>query len=442
MGNELISQEELDIFASLYNDLEAKVNSDNFDNLSLQELEDLYDEAKGIQKQYRNLELTVKKDGNSIYGSMASIYFSLVDFKCAADITNTGKHFTVLVDHKINGFLQSWNNQQNLDIIREFYPEVYSLRNFTEYKPDTVNDVCIYGDTDSRYVDLPMIYNLLLLESGEPYPYPDITSEEGLSELADFANHFVQKFVNMIIKDSLDYDIGFRQARPGYMKMAHEITGTKSIFRAKKNYVIPIFWKDGRRLPEVKLKTVGVEMQKGGMNPRIKKILKKLVNDYIIHNKSEEFLRQECLKLIKYIKNRGERKLIYRINGVNDLHKITFDESIGKYKTDASHQGMKIALFWYNFIHENNLTDVYKPPFNGQKMYHYYDVHGNIVGVPDDIDIDSIKGLPQPDYTRMLKDILVKNLLKYISDKRVQDIKPKDVDNFLAGIQKIKIFKS
>lgn len=61
MGNELISQEELDIFASLYNDLEAKVNSDNFDNLSLQELEDLYDEAKGIQKQYRNLELTVKK---------------------------------------------------------------------------------------------------------------------------------------------------------------------------------------------------------------------------------------------------------------------------------------------------------------------------------------------------------------------------------------------
>ena len=433
----LVSQEELDIFASLYNGLEAKVNSDNFDNLTLAELEELYDEAKGIQKQYRNLELTVKKDGNSIYGSMASIYFSLNDFECASDITNTGKHFTVLVDHKINGFLQTWNTEENLKIIQEFYPQVYSLRNFEEYKPDTIDDVCIYGDTDSRYVDLHMIYGMLLTEDGKSLRYPDITVEEGLDELSNFSVHFVQQFVNKIIKNALDYDIDFRQARPGYMKMAHEITGTKSIFRAKKNYIIPICWKDGRRLPEIKLKTVGVEMQKGGMNPRIKKILKKLVNDYIILNKSEEYLRQECIKLIRYIKNRGERKMIYRINSVNDLHKIVFNDKTGEYETDASHQGMKIALFWYNFIHKNNLTDLYKPPFNGQKMYHYYDVNGNIVGVPDDIDIDSIKGLPQPDYTKMLKDILVKNLLKYISDKRVQDIKPKDVDNFLVGVQKI-----
>lgn len=436
----IVSQQDLDTFALIYNQLEAKVNCDNFDQLSLAELKLLHAECVSVQKQYRNLELTVKRDGNSIYGAMASIYFSLVDFQCAGDITNAGKHFTSIVDRELNYFLRDWGANELL-ILRKMYPNLKRIRKFTEYKAHSIDDVCVYGDTDSRYVDLGLIYSLMYMDDGNGGEYqmtvPDLQTEEGKQECADFGEFFVGEFGNNIIKNILDYDIGFRQARTGYMKMAHEVTAGKSIYRAKKNYIMPVFWKDGRILPDVKLKTVGVEMQKGGLNPTIKKIIKKLVNDYVIDGKDGEYIRLECIKLMKYMRAKGERKNIYRINGVNDLHVVKFDEEKKIYYTNDTHQTKKMVVFWMNFIYQNNLTHLYKPPFEGQKMYTYYDLHDNIVAVPDDVDIDSVKGLPQPNYNRMMKEILVKNILKYISDKPVKEISNKDVDNFLAGIRKL-----
>lgn len=424
-----------DIFAHEFIVLKNIVEGENFNNMSIKELETLYKRAESVQSEYRNLELTVKKDGNSLYGSSGNEFFSLVNYTIATDITNTGKHFTVIVDWAINKFLVNWGEDE-LKIIQEFYPQVKSLRKFTEYVPDTPNDACIYGDTDSRYIDLGTIYNLMLTEDNKPLAIPPLT-REGDIELADFGVFLTQKFLNKIIADTLKVDIDYRQARHGFMKMTHEVTARKSIYRAKKNYVMPLIWKDGKMLSEVKLKTVGVEMQKGGLNPRIKKILKKLVNNYIIDGWSTEQLRVEMLKLIKYISSRAERKSIYQISAVSNLKKIVFDEETQQYKSDQGHIQMKMAIYWMNFIHRNNLKDIYKPPFEGQKMYNYYDLTGQIVAVPDDVDIDSIKGLPQPDYPRMLKAILVKNILRYISTKKSSDLTPQDVNNFLAGIQEV-----
>ena len=97
---------------------------------------------------------------------------------------------------------------------------------------------------------------------------------------------------------------------------------------------------------------------------------------------------------------------------------------------------MKIALFWYNFIEKNNLHQVYKYPFEGQKMCYYYAKDGYVVGIPDDVDINKVPNLPEPDWNKMLNRILVKSMLKYISEEiKITD---KDVSNFLINVRKIK----
>lgn len=192
-----------------------------------------------------------------------------------------------------------------------------------------------------------------------------------------------------------------------------------------------VIYKDGLLLDKPKLVTKGVELKKGELNKRIKKILTVLVNKYMIDNYSEELLRQECLKIMRYIKARKEKDFIYRISAVSGLRDIVKNEE-GVYTSQKTHIQMKIAMSWMNFIERNSLQQEYKKPFEGQKMYYYYGIDGNVMGIPDDYDINNIKGLVDPDYNKMLKQILIKPLLKYIfDDNKITDT---DVDNFLLGI--------
>ena len=426
------------IFSKRFFDFKEKINSDNFDNLTLEELKLLKTECDEIIQQYKNLELVVKKDANSLYGTSASIYFSLVNFTIATDITRGGKHFCVIVDRNINTFFVNWGENE-LNTIREFYPDVVQLKKFTEYKPDTIHDLCVYGDTDSRYIDLSMIYNLLYVKNSNgdliPMQLPP-NNLDGNRELADFGVFLNEKFIKQIIADTLTKDIEYRNANNGYMKMAHEVTARKGVFQAKKKYVLPIIWQDGKFLEKTKLKKVGVELNQGGLNPRIKKIIETLVNKFLLEDFTEEQLRVECVKLINYIRKRNEKSFIYRIQSVNGLNVIE-KNSEGIYVSPKTHIGHKNACFWYNFIETNQKAkDLYQRPFEGQKMNFYYDVYGKTVAVPDDVDIDTVSGLPEPDYTRMLKEILVRNLLKYIlNDKKIN---MKIVDAFLIGVKKLK----
>ena len=398
---------------------------------SLQDIEELIHEAELMKEEYHNLQLVVKADANSLYGVSASIYFSLCDFDCAEDIPVTGRHYAIICDRAINRFFVTWSNEENLKIIQEFYPEVKSLRNFTEYIPDTSKDICVYGDTDSRYCDIDIIYSFLLDENGIRLPL-----EEDNKKLSDFIVFMMNKFINKVIADTIRKDCEDRNANPGFLKMAHEVTTRRCVFQAKKKYIMALIWKDGKLFDKPKLKTVGVELKKGELNPRIKKMLLTLVNKYMLDNFSVEQLRQECLKLIRYIKTKKEKDFIYRIVSVNGLKNITQNEN-GKYVSDKTHISIKIALSWYNFIAENKLEDTYKHPFEGQKMNFYYTVKGDVMGVPDDVDINNLPNLPEPDWNKMVNQILIKPFLKYISENK--EISDANIDNFLLGVKQITI---
>ena len=414
-------------FSKRYNNIENILEDDEkLKSLSLIELKELLTELKEAEKEYENLELIVKRDANSLYGTTGSEYFSLGDYDSAEDITQTGRYYAVLVDKKINEFFVKWDKKE-WDIIKQFYPES-NPRKFTEYKADTINDICVYGDTDSRYLDFGKIYELIEIEIPE-------NTEVGNKELSDFGVFLMDNFINDIIKNSINEDIEYRKANPDRLKMAHEVTTRVSILQAKKKYAMNTIWKDGKFLSKNTLVYKGVELKKGELNPKIKSIIQILLEKFIQEKSNEEEIRLEIIKIIKHIRKLNNKEYIYRITSVSGISNAILENKI--WKSDKNHIQMQIILSWLNFIESNNLKNEYKAPFEKQKMYYYYDVNGNVFGIPDDVDINTVKGIPEPDYNRMLKDILVKPLLKYI--KEYNEINPKHIENFLLGVKEFSI---
>lgn len=419
-------------FSENYNKFCVKL--DDLSIYSDDELNELLLVADQIENEYKGMNLVVKCNGNSLYGTSASKYFSKNDFDLAEDITTGGKQFCCIVDYSINGFFMQWANPDNLSIIRKLYPNTSSIRNFTEYVKDSENDLCPYGDTDSRYVDLELIYSLILDADGKRMVLP-----KSDRELSEFGIFIYEKFLVDIMRDAINKECEFRNARKGYLRFCLETISRKTIFQAKKKYILTNIYKDGKFLDKPKLIFKGVELKKGSTTPRMKKILGKLVEKFLIDEYTLPMLRQECLKLINHIKLIKEKDMVYLITSVSNLKLIKFDKAKNMYVSDANHTSVQVALSWYNFIHENGLSSEYRKPFEGQKMNYYYCINSKykLLGVPDDVDINSIPNLPDVDWGVMVRKSFIKPLLRYIfDDAKITD---SHVESFLLGIEKITV---
>ena len=114
-------------FTKRYDDLRDSFDNANAVGLSTltdTELKRMFEEAKESLSEYDNMQLTVKLDGNSLYGVSASQYYSLVDYDIAEDITGSARHFAILIDIAINKFFSHWADepykQANIERVRKF----------------------------------------------------------------------------------------------------------------------------------------------------------------------------------------------------------------------------------------------------------------------------------------------------------------------------------
>ena len=116
---------------------------------------------------------------------------------------------------------------------------------------------------------------------------------------------------------------------------------------------------------------------------------------------------------------------------------ITFDPRQNKYVSPKTHIQEKIAISWCNFIHDNNLEKEYRKPFTKQKMLYYYTKSGEVMGVPDDVEISTVPNLPEPDWDKMIKQTLVKSIMKYVHNENTfTDV---EVDNFILGVKRLSL---
>lgn len=429
----VVTHEKNEFTAKFDNFMEEFTRSD-LSKLSQTELQKMESEANDIETEYNNFQLVVKADANSIYGSSGSPFFSLYSPRIAGDITQTGKHFTVLIDRAINKFFQTWaDDPQNLIDIQKIYPEVVRLENFTNYEPDTYNDMCCYGDTDSRYFRLDWVYKMMKLADGSSKPIPN--SNEDLANFGEFVDG---KYLSQIIKQTIEADCLKRNARIGYMKMSHEVTTRRTSFIKKKKYIMNVIWKDGKLIKQGgKMKFQGVEIKRGSTSDKSKKILERLAIKYIQENAEIEEIRKDCLKVLQFIKAKKDKEIIYALTSVSGLENIRLEND--RYVSDKSHIQIQIATSWLNFIHKNKLHGEYQPPFEGQKMQWYYCAANSdykVMGIPDNIDISMVKNLPEPDWTRMTIDTIIKPLCRYILE--TSEVSTKDVENFLLGVRDVR----
>ena len=110
---------------------------------------DIYSQAARAKEYYNGMQLTVKRLSNSIYGACGSEFFRFYNPEVAADITTEGKMFMFVVDHAINEYYHTWADKdpEIETLLRERFPDK-DIRISNVKAPD----ICVYGDTDSRYV--------------------------------------------------------------------------------------------------------------------------------------------------------------------------------------------------------------------------------------------------------------------------------------------------
>lgn len=432
-------------------DMDFNSRYDNVKNLlptlssmSDQELRDYYEEAKETMLEYENMQLICKLNMNSLYGVSAAQGYSLVDYDIAEDITGSARHFAILIDVEINKFFSTWANpenyEKNLKITQQFCPDVVEICNFQNYVRDSENDLCIYGDTDSRYIDVHAIMTKLMKvhdENGEIVfkKFPDNTPE-GNKYLAQFGVDLDKYFISKIISDSIAADIKKRGANDGHLKMALETISRKCVYQKKKKYIMSLVYKDGKIFETPKLKVQGVEIKRGEFPPKMKALIEILVKKFVLEEYSIKAIREEIVKLFKYIKLKKDIELAYKVSSVKMKDTVYQDEQ-GHYKTDKTHIQAKIAVSWCNFIERNNLTDRFQVPFNGQKMNFFYTETDDVFGFPDDVDYNEIPNIPAPNWNKMIKMTLVKSMMRYILEDN--DFDEKDIDNFLLGITKLSL---
>ncbi len=407
------------VFTKNYTEL-ARTCQD-LSSLSDTELKELYHRAKNIHTEYNNLQLVVKCNANSLYGVSASKYFSLFDTDCAEDITCTGKHYAILIDKAINNFFINWGDKE-LSALQTRYPQVRSIKPLTGYVPDNDIDLCVYGDTDSRYLEVYDIMKLIDWSDDEP-------------DLVDFSIWLYDNFISTVIHESIKADCIKRNADPSFLKMQHEVTTNRCIFLKKKKYIMSLAWEDGKRLSKPKIKYKGVEIKKGSMSENAKGILKKLLENYLIEGFSLDEVRRKLLKVLQVLKIKNDVSNIYIISSVSYHPDDYYKDSTGKYVSSKNHIQMQMHLAWLNFIEKNKLHDRFRPAFSGQKMKYYVtlDPEQKIMAVPDDVDFSEIENLPPCDWDTMNYKSIALPLTRYLVNKA--NISAKDVEVFLLGIK-------
>jgi len=144
-----------DFIMKVLHNLQDRVESVDISKLTDAEIQALYDDCDAAMRYYEGMQRTVKDCANSVYGASGSPWFRYCNYAVAEDITNEGKQFLFMIDNAINDYYRNWASDTEIhEIIRAAFP-AYEFK-FT----NSDKDICVYGDTDSRYLDYGEIFKL------------------------------------------------------------------------------------------------------------------------------------------------------------------------------------------------------------------------------------------------------------------------------------------
>lgn len=310
-------------------------------------IEEKIAELTALKNELKNEEQAIKLTMNSIYGAIGNNYFACFNSDVAEAVTLQGQDL-IKYSEKIvfRYFSEFWDKDT----------ELHEKLGITTARRIT-NPMTIYGDTDSNYVTFDEVINSCDYK-GDP--------KDLILQINEFRlKGYLKKCFEIYAK---------KWGTDNYQDFELENIALNGIFLGKKKYVSNLIYEDGVHIePLTRMKTVGVEMIKGGTPPFVRKKLEYLTK--YIFEKGKSFDIRSFVKEIKSIK--AEFKLQDPMNisasmNVNNFEKFVLNDvtalEVGK--------GCPIhvrASAYHNFLLNNSkYKDKYSLLGSGEKVNYFF----------------------------------------------------------------------
>ena len=283
---------------------------------------------------YGNIQLAKKIALNSAYGALGNQYFRYFDIRQAEGITLSGQLSIRWIEEALNKYFNKL------------------------LKTDGENYV-IASDTDSVYINLSGLVDEVF---GERAKLPE--NEGGVSKarivkfLDRVANEKIEPFIDKNYQNLADYMNAYAQK----MFMKREVIADRSIWTAKKRYVLNVHNSEGVQYSEPKLKIMGLEVVKSSTPAPVRVMLKDAIK--VIVNGSNDDLLEFIDKTREEFNALPPEEIAFP-RSVNGVEKYKSDIKV---YTKGTPMHVRGALMYNELVKNKKISQRYPQIKDGEKI--------------------------------------------------------------------------